>query len=628
MVHRLSSRDLRLSRTHLTWLRTAWTFITLAIGIGVLEPLGAHAFARPPLWSGGYIAIGLGLTVVVSGVLVWLAPRVALATAVACAVVGVAWSGQQALWWAAGLTAAVMLGFVLVRDSRSRPRGDVVVPATGVPFGESWAATPTLHRWLGVAGVAAVVVAGLVGLAIHQMETRAAARFEAGASLVSVPVSAIEEDEDGYQYLTVILDGVDREIESPSNDDVAVGDQVDVLTDGSRAVLVGAGQDNPAWLLGLVAAVPMAAAAVCGRYVAPHRRRARLVAQGAPGVTVRVVCNGEIALVLPTDADWPALELTHLDGLADRDRVAEAAVDADAWEPGGDDEEPADLPTPATAMELAHWADDIHHEITAQEIESLTIEEKTLAEAVVGPDTNGAEPFILVGSWAHGSTVALARATGQVWLAEVEEPQPFKGRRRFLRAIKPGQPGWEVDEAAPTTVQQNLALWALRHGRWTRWVAALVVAAVGALVVPFMLTEAWGDWFNNIRLLLAVLVVVTGPFWATSWSWGEFSRFRQGFGWYGLLLDDVVGPARVDLIAPGSHAVGVRLRAPEDMLSIDPAVVRPGATTEAAAAELQSWLGAGPQGARGGRRPTPALVATVLMLMAWAAQLLPLALGS
>ena len=64
------------------------------------------------------------------------------------------------------------------------------------------------------------------------------------------------------------------------------------------------------------------------------------------------------------------------------------------------------------------------------------------------------------------------------------------------------------------------------------------------------------------------------------------------------------------------------------MLSIDPAVVRPGATTEAAAAELRSWLAAGPQGARGGRRPTPALVATVLMVVAWAAQLLPLALGS
>ena len=45
-------------------------------------------------------------------------------------------------------------------------------------------------------------------------------------------------------------------------------------------------------------------------------------------------------------------------------------------------------------------------------------------------------------------------------------------------------------------------------------------------------------------------------------------------------------------------------------------------------AELQSWLAAGQQGARGGRRPSPALVATVLMLMAWAAQLLPLALGS
>ena len=79
-----------------------------------------------------------------------------------------------------------------------------------------------------------------------------------------------------------------------------------MLTDGSRAVLVGAGQDNPAWLLGLVAAVPMAAAAVWGRYVAPHRRRARLVAQGAPGVTVRVVCNGEIALVIDAPGEAEA----------------------------------------------------------------------------------------------------------------------------------------------------------------------------------------------------------------------------------------------------------------------------------------------------------------------------------
>lgn len=73
-VHRLSVRDLRRSRAHLAWLRTTWTFLALAIGIGVLEPLGAHEFARPPLLSGGYIAIGLGLTVAVSGVLVWLAP--------------------------------------------------------------------------------------------------------------------------------------------------------------------------------------------------------------------------------------------------------------------------------------------------------------------------------------------------------------------------------------------------------------------------------------------------------------------------------------------------------------------------------------------------------------------------
>lgn len=613
----------------MTWLRIAWILLAIVFAGAILDPLSTLDYRRPALWSGEYIATGLAFSLFVGAVTVWLVPRATLAAAAAAAVIATVLAPSLSVWWVvAGLSAAALLGFILVRDSRSRPGGDVVVPATGVPFRHSWAASSMLHRWLGVGGLAAVAVAGTVGLVLHHMEVTGAADFEAGASLHTVPVSSID-DEERYQFLTVLVDGVEFEIESPWYEDVAVGEPVVVLSDGARAVLAGAGQDNPSWILGLVAGLPMVAAAVWGTYVAPGRRRARLVAHGAASVTVRVVCNAEIALALPTDADWPVIELTRIQGLVDRQVVA-AHVDAEDgqdWDwPSGEGDGGGDAVTmPATPTEVAAWADDVYTEFQSESAEALTPEEKSVIEAVVGPDTNGAEPFILVGGWAHGSTVALARATGQVWLAEVEEPQPFKGRRRFLRSASPGQPGWELDDGVPTTVQENLSMWALRQGRWTRWAAALAVAGVGAVAVPFMLVEVWGDWFDNIRLILAVCVVATGPFWATSWSWGEFSRFRQGFGWYGLLLDDVVGPGRVEVMTPGRNAVGVRLRSPEDMLSIDPAVVRPGASPEVATAELQSWLDTAPRGLTGGRRPTPALVATMLMVLAWAAQLLPLA---
>lgn len=625
-VHRLSARDLRRSRPHLTAVRSVWTALVMGWLIVGIESTPTY-FERAPLWSGEYVADGLVATVLAGGLLVWAVPRVTLGvTAVLGVVGGLLDPVTSHLWWWIGAAAAALLMFLLVRDARSRPRGDVVVPSTDVPFDRSWAAPAPHHGWLGWGGIAFAAAAGVAALIVHQVQAADVAAFEARASRVTVPLSGIEVRDD-LTYLTVTIDGVDHEFDDPWYDEnLAVGTAVEVLVDDDgRAVLAGAGQDDPSWLLGVAAALPLAGVAAWGRLLAPARRRRRLVQRGAPGTTVRVVCNGDLALVLPVDADWPALELTGLDGHTDRGPVVREAEAREAeFEEWGDDaDEEPERPLPGTVAEVAAWADGLRAEVEREEPEVLTSQEKVIAEAVVGPDTNGAEPFILVGSWASGNSVALARATGQVWLAEVTEPKPFQGRRRFLKAVRPELPGWKGDDVAALSWRGRATLWAVANGRWTRWAAAGAVAVLGALGVPLLFAEAWdgGDWLGDARLVLTALAVVTGPFWATSWSVYEFARLSQGFGLYGLLLDDVIARDRVEMIAPGRDAIGIRLREPEDILSLDPEVVRPGATPESAAAELRRWLDAAPARARSGRRPTPAVVATALMLASWAVQM-------
>lgn len=628
-MQRLTARDLRRSRGHIVVIQAGWDAFLVAL-VFVDMDLDPVDWARPALWSAPYVANGLVLAALAGAATVWLVPRATLATAVVLgAVSGLLDPAWGLMWWPLAMTAGLGLGFLVVRDARSRPRGDTVVPSTGVAFRDSWAAPPSRDRWLGWGGVALAGAAALACLVAHQMMVADVAAFEARATRVVAQVTSTEGPDDEI-WLTVVVDGVEYEFEDPYYGDTLVGTPVEVLIDDDgRAVLAGAGQDDPSWLLGVAAAIPLFGLAAWNRFLARGRRRERLVSNGAPGVTVRVVCNGELALVLPVDADWPALELVNLDGHVNRDVVTREIASQLADEEWGDapEFEDAEEPLPSSAMEVAAWADGLRAEVEAAEAradepETMTSHEKAIAEAAVGPDTNGAEPFILVGGWVSGSSVALARATGQVWLAEIQEAKPFKGRRRFLREARPDTGCREDRPAAESEWRSLLFEWAIRNVSWTRWVAAGAVALVGALFIPWVLPTEPGDGFGIIQSVIFAVGAVCAPFWATSWAWGEFARFRQGFGAYGLVLDEVIARDRVELIAPGGDAVGVRLRDPEGVIGLDPEVLREGASAGEAAAELRAWIDDAPAGARSGRRPSPALVATLVMLVSWAVQLL------
>ncbi|MHA6513894.1 hypothetical protein [Tessaracoccus sp. Z1128] len=626
-MHRLSARDLRRSRPHLLVLRVAWTVVAASVLVSLIVSSSAVDFQRPALWSPGYVAFGLTLTVIAGGGLVWYAPRSTLAASMAVAVFGaVAVPGEPGAWWAVATLAAALLSFLLVRDSRSRPTGGLVVPRTDVPFASSWAASPALNRWIGVASMIALPVVGVALLIAHQVFVADVAAFEAGATTVSAPIVRVEEDS---AVLIVSVDGQEVEFEDPwLGDGPGIGETVDLLTDGAgRATLIGPGQDNPAWLLGALGALPLIGVALWGRFLAPGRRRAALVANGGPSATVRVVCDGDVALVLPVDADWPVLELTHLDGHADRAGVlAVSEKHESAWDDEDEDVDSVDVgqPLPANAADLAAWVDGVRDEIESEDQETMTSEEKILAEAVVGPDTNGAEPFILVGSWASGHSVALARTTGQVWLAEASEPRPFQGRRRLLGALRPETPGWDhVDDAAAGPAER-LQAWALRHASWTRWAAACGVAMPLAVLIPWLALDPTADWWDLARVAGLAVAAVIAPFWATSWSWLEFGRVRAGFAWYGLAFDEVVARDRVEIVVAGRTAVAVRLRDPDDVIGFDPEVLIEGeSSAERAAVELRSWVEFAPAGSRSGRRPAPGLVAALALVVAWAAQLIP-----
>lgn len=632
LVHELTATDLRRSRLHLFWIQLLFTVgcVGLLVSDTIVRELGEGPWrVRFPLGSLPYFASGFFVTVLSLLIVVWFVPRLALLW-----VVPASWTYSYsdtvhpALWRAAAVLAVVALLWLLWRARRAASRGPQRLPGGTRPYEESFAYRDERSGWL---VVAAGLVVALILVVVHQVLVAGTAAFEARAVQETGVVVGCDEDAEELQVL-VLLDDHEVAVDDPLTNDIAVGDTVDVLVDpddDDHVVLTDDLADH-AWLIGFAAMAPLGGLAFGLPHAVSARRRRRLVEEGAPAQRIRVVEGIDGLRILPMDGQWPFLEVADLEGIMPRDAVVD-------FTHGGDDEaddtefDEDDDGLPADDAELAEWADEMRsawfNEPPDVDHSELTESEKLLAQATDGPDLNGSEPFVLLGPWSQGSSVALVRETGQVWLAEIVEPRFRTGAMPvFWRgtAAMSGTSGGRED--ATSGLKAEVRAWAMRNYAWLRWVAFGALSGPFAWFIPWTVRDMVGDpdgfawplvvFMVAMAFLLPLLLLTDGLY--------ENGRSRHGMITYGLLTDEVVAPDRFVSVAVGEVAVGLRLRAPDDVRAVFPEHVGRDLTPEQAADQVRAWFTEASPGSRGGRRPAPGTIVPVVMVLTWVVQLLPL----
>ena len=484
-----------------------------------------------------------------------------------------------------------------------------------------------------------VLAAGL--LVIHQVVLTQVMDFEERAENTLAEVISYDDE-----HLEVLVRVGEEEmaLEEPYwEEQPRVGDRVPVLVDPDdpEHVVFLAGLEDPSWWAGLAVVAPLAGL----WWGVPIIRRSQgsraIVARGAPATMVRLASLGEGTFqLLPLDANTPLVHVVKFAGLVPGSDVAafmhgwDGELDDDGE--ASVDDEPESLPE--SDAELAIWADevkDLWHSMDDDDpgtppFSDMAEDEKVMVEADFGPDVFGAEPFALLGSWAHGSTVVLLRGSGQGWVAEIKEPHFQSGSHSklpWLRSV-PERVPWEMQETVPADrprgrieeVRQAAGAWARRHTPWLRWIVSLGAAAIGVFLVPLVVWDIAEDGFGVfrvIRLALFILSAVAAPTLAVLGvcSMGT-GRSRWGLMSYGVLVDEVIAPHRLVSVIPGRDALALRLRDPEDALMVMPEDVGDGLEPYGAACEVEKWFSSAPADGRSRRLPAPNLIATLLMVLA------------
>lgn len=643
-VHELAAADLRRSRLHLFWIQVLFT---VAVGFLVIAEMGLtpevapDVFDRFPLGSLPYLMVGLQITAIALIVAVWFVPMWTLAWTVP-----VAWllpygaSEVTAEWRALSLACLVVLVWMVLRSRRAVPGGPRRRLSLEGAFEQSWAFHHARLGWLAILG-GLVVAAGL--LVAHQVMLVQAQGFEDRAERAVVEVVSYDDE-----YYEMVVRLGDREITTDEPEwweQPAVGDSVPVLVDPEDPDHVAflASLPDPSWLFGLAAAAPLAGLWFGLPIILRARRSRELIAHGAPATMVRLACSheGDFRL-LPTDGEAPILQVVHLSGVVPRKDVVAFINDWDArFEPADEDpeeHEPESLPESDAV--LAGWADDMKNVWRTFDEDSespnfpadMPEDEKLMAEADFGPDVRDGEPFVLLGSWSHGSTVALMRGSGQVWLADIKEPRFLTGSQPVLpwkssggssqrSSARRGQP---AATGFFDRLGAALFAWADSNVRWLRWAVAVGAAVVAALFVGGLIWVAvvddGGGFFAWIRPVVIGVVAMAVPSIAMDWvSPATTGRTRLGLASHGLLLDETVARDRLVSVVAGEDAIAVRLKDPDDALAVFPEDVGRDLEPEQAADQVRLWFAAAPADGRSGRRPSPILVAGVLQIILTAA---------
>jgi len=441
-------------------------------------------------------------------------------------------------------------------------------------------------------------------------------QYEANSEQLTVKIAGI--DEDSGEAL-VVIDGQQVPVVDPLRNRPGIGDEVTVWVGGSDVEYVDIVTDVKdfqfvvSMVVGLAAAAPLFGAARGLPIVVAASRRRSLVRHGAPASRVRVVGGPGGHEVLPVDGDWPRLRLADMAGLVPADDVQhflekydedeEPEDEDDDDHAGSDEDDDEGLPDDAG---LADWADELRDIWLETLSDTMPIDssdfeqtDQPVAEAHFGPNLQDPEPFVLLGAWGLDSSVALMRDTGQAWLAEIEEPS------------------W---------VKEDLSAWSIRNFGWLRWVVHVAIAISALWFVPWFIRYAVNEslWLMWVFVGLTVVVALMAPVALLFVGWLENGRSRHGMITYGALMDELVGPERFVSLAVGQQAVAVRLQGPEDAKAVFPEHVGHSLTPDQAAQRIRSWFVGARLGSRSGRRPAPAIIVGVILIVAWGVQLLPL----
>lgn len=311
--------------------------------------------------------------------------------------------------------------------------------------------------------------------------------------------------------------------------------------------------------------------------------------------------------ILPMNGSSPLVRVVNMQGLVPRGDVLVQGLqldddDDDGPDPSDDGDPDEDDPLPEHDWELAAWADESTREmqewvddLMSPDFSQLDDEDKALVEAEFGPEIDGRETFTMLGSWSHGSSVALVRSSGQVWMGEIREPRLRADGRGLRRSgSEPRrQPvaGWGDVWVGRTMVA--LAAWSQRNSRWLRWVVALGVAVAGAIwvgaVVRFGVETGW-DWFDWVMSVVLTVGLLPWPVIAAGSLPGpDVARARPGIAFYGFVMDVVIAPDRLVTVVPGEESVALRLRDPEDAVFLAPEEIGADLNASQAAEKLRSW---------------------------------------
>ncbi|MDO5737214.1 MAG: hypothetical protein Q4P15_12145 [Propionibacteriaceae bacterium] len=628
-MRELTTADLERSRLHLFWIKLGFAAVVVSLivsDIVALELSDTPWRIRFPFWSLPYVASGALMASVGLVFVVWFVPRLALLWAVPTLwLYSYSHSAHPMLWRAGAALAGMVLLWLLWRARRAIPRGKKQVPGGSRPFKESYAYRDERDGWL-MAGLG--IFAALIVLVIHHFLVAGTVSFEARAMQETGVVLSYDEQEE-ESHMVVRIGEREVRVEDPFGSDLAVGAMVDVLVDPEDEdyVVLANDLEDHSWLLGVAALVPVMGLGFGLPHAASARWRRRLVEQGGPARRVRVQRGPDGLRVLPTDATWPFLELTDLQGIVPREEVDDFAY-------GGEDEDDDELDEddealPADDAELAAWADGMRSDWLAEPSEidysELTEPEKLLAQATDGPDIEGSEHFVLLGPYGQGSSVALVQESGQVWLGEVAEPHFRAGATpTFWRGTDagPGGPGGQGD--ATRGLKGEIRAWGIKNYAWLRWVAFVVLSGPFAWIIPWAVRDMLDDWdlFSWGILFLMVVMAFQLPLLLLSDGLYENGRSRHGMITYGILTDEVVSPERLVSVAAGETAVGVKLRDPDDVRAVYPEHVGRGLTSEKAALQVRSWFSEASPGSRSGRLPGPGVIVPVVLVIAWGVQLL------
>ncbi len=649
-MHELTAADLRRSRLHLFWIQLLFTLVMASMWVAefILTPDAPSGVVdRFPLGSLPYVLVGLQVTAMVLMAAVWFAPVWTLVW-----MAPVAWllpfgaSEVPTAWRVLSLACVLALAWLWFRARRSGPDGPSRRPPFEGAFEESWAFQPALPGLLAIA--ASIVLAGGL-LVAHQVMLGQARDFEERAETTLAEVISYDDE---HTDMVIRVGDEEMMLEEPDWwEQPAVGDLVPVLVDPDdpEHVVFLVALDDPSWSVGLAAVAPLAGMWWGLPVILRARRSRELAARGAPGTLVRLASSSDGTFqLLPTDASIPLRHVINFAGLVPGKDVVDAMEGRDGE--SDDDEDDVEYDEsgslPESDAKLALWADEVKDMWQAMDDDDETVappfsdipeDEKAMVEADFGPDVRDGEPFVLLGSWGHGSTVALLRASGQGWMAEIREPR-FQGGGRpsvpWGRSAARGTPRGGDRAVQHATVTSNetattrgrfdgakhaVVTWTRRRTRWLRWVVALGVAAVGAFLLPLVVWSSFEDGFDAFQLIslgLFVLTAVSAPTIAVmaTCSMGT-GRSRRGLVSYGLFVDEFIAPNRLVSVIPGRDALALRLRDPEDALVVLAEDVGDDLESYGAAREVERWFSSAPADGRSARFPTPNLVATVVMVL-------------